>query len=575
MIRQETKLNEKSINDLANSAPTSMRNTIKSILKGNVTADNIIRGVVSLGLIYSGVSPANQSIINAILDTANRAGFNIDKYLNKTERGYTARIEALRSDRLILADFIEGRNQMLRELFNEAISRGFPENEINEQMNNILFSSDEYPTDRLLEIEIAPAKIDIMRINMIRDILREGEGTGDLTESQIEQILELCSAFNAKYIHDEGNKHFKAGMLNILLKETKGKYTVFLDYDHYITKVFLKKSIAVLEKDSDIAFVQAKVNFYNVKSKLQVWESVMYAQFFEVFERSKNNRSAVLFNGSTACFRRSVIDEIGGIPTATFTEDVDLSIQVLTKGYKSNLIEDYGSFGLVPATFSLLLSQILRWAKGSLHTLKKRWTQILFSKISFFNKLDLFFSTSLFFIASTMYLTIAIYIIMFFTKSVAIRLPISAFPPLILMPISFSVGYLISGVIAVLYAKKMGVKKMAVKDLFLFFLIALALNPFTVYAVIKSLFRVRAPTKDKDVWNEEISYLTFSFLFSLLGVGILVIAVFDFLGSATLWVVLGLIGLSLLGTFPISLYFHFSTKNNKAYLLNENNNIVE
>ncbi|MHA1668878.1 MAG: glycosyltransferase family 2 protein [Candidatus Heimdallarchaeaceae archaeon] len=394
-------------------------------------------------------------------------------------------------------------------------------------------------------------------------------------ESQIEQILELCSAFNAKYIHDESNKHFKAGMLNILLKETKGKYTVFLDYDHYITKDFLKKSIAVLEKDSDIAFVQAKVNFYNVKSKLQVWESVMYAQFFEVFERSKNNRSAVLFNGSTACFRRSVIDEIGGIPTATFTEDVDLSIQVLTKGYKSNLIEDYGSFGLVPATFSLLLSQILRWAKGSLHTLKKRWTQILFSKISFFNKLDLFFSTSLFFIASTMYLTIAIYIIMFFTKSVAIRLPISAFPPLILMPISFSVGYLISGVIAVLYAKKMGVKKMAVKDLFLFFLIALALNPFTVYAVIKSLFRVRAPTKDKDVWNEEISYLTFSFLFSLLGVGILVIAVFDFLGSTTLWVVLGLIGLSLLGTFPISLYFHFSTKNNKAYLLNENNNIVE
>ena len=401
---------------------------------------------------------------------------------------------------------------------------------------------------------------------------------GDDTEKSPEydkKISLLSEKHGATYVYDETNYNFKAGMLNIMLRQVKADYVVFLDYDHRLTPNFLKKSISKFAEDENIAFVQAKVNFRNIKSKLQIWEAVMYAQFFEVFERSKNKRKKVIFNGSTACFRKKVLDEVGGIPTATFTEDVDLTIQILTRGYDSVLIDEYGSFGLVPSNFPLLLSQILRWAKGSMHTLKLRWKTILKGRMSIYDKIDLSFSSLLFFIASSMYLTIFIYVIMFFTGSKAIRLPTENFPPLILMPIALAISYQLSAVIAVLFSKKGRELKINVFDLLLFFLIALTLNPFTVYAVIKTIFRKRKPDRRRDQWNEKIPFIPVSAIISLLGVGLIVLSYFDFIGSQSLWVVMGLLGLSLVATFPVSLFFYITTRHNKPYFTPRKKNDVE
>jgi cellulose synthase/poly-beta-1,6-N-acetylglucosamine synthase-like glycosyltransferase len=402
---------------------------------------------------------------------------------------------------------------------------------------------------------------------------------GDDTEKSPkydEQISLLSEKHEALYIHDRENYNFKAGMLNIMLPKVKSDFVVFLDYDHKLTPNFLRRSISKFANDENIAFVQAKVNFRNIKSKLQIWEAVMYAQFFEVFERSKNKRKKVIFNGSTACFRKKVIDEVGGIPIATFTEDVDLTIQILTRGYDSVLIDEYGSFGLVPSNFPLLLSQILRWAKGSMHTLKLRWKNILKGKMSFYDKIDLSFSALLFFIASSMYLTIFLYVIMFFTGSEAIRLPSENFPPLIIMPVALAVSYQISAVIAILFSKKGRELKISAFDLLLFFLIALTLNPFTVYAVIKTIFRRKAPDRRRDQWNEKIPFVPVSAIISLLGVGLIVLSYFDFIGSSqSLWVVMGLLGLSLVATFPVSLFLYITTRHNKPYFTPRKKNDIE
>ncbi|MHA1345218.1 MAG: glycosyltransferase family 2 protein [Candidatus Heimdallarchaeaceae archaeon] len=391
-----------------------------------------------------------------------------------------------------------------------------------------------------------------------------------------EKISLLSEKHEAVYIYDGENYNFKAGMLNIMLQKVKTDFVVFLDYDHKLTPNFIKKSVSKLVENENTAFVQAKVNFRNIKSKLQIWEAVMYAQFFEVFERSKNQRKKVIFNGSTACFRKKVLDEVGGIPIATFTEDVDLTIQILTRGYDSVLIDEYGSFGLVPSNFPLLLSQILRWAKGSMHTLKLRWKVILKGKMPFYDKIDLSFSTLLFFIASSMYMTIFLYVIMFFTGSEAIRLPTANFPPLIIMPIALAVSYQISAIIAVLFSKRGREIKINAFDTLLFFLIALTLNPFTVYAVIKTIFRKREPDRRRDQWNEKVPFIPVSIIISLLGVGLIVLSYFDFIGSSqSLWIVLGLLGLSLVATFPVSLFFYITTRHNKPYFTPQKKNDVE
>ncbi len=400
---------------------------------------------------------------------------------------------------------------------------------------------------------------------------------GDDTEKEhdsFKKTVQLAEKYGAQHIHDPSNVHFKAGMLNIVLREVTSEFFILLDYDHRLEPQIVDKFVKLLVNNTELAFVQAKVNFRQVKSKLQVWESVMYAQFYEVFQRSKTKHLTVLTNGSTACYRKAYVDEIGGIPFDTFTEDVDVSVKLLTKGYKTELIDEYGSFGLIPATFSLLLSQILRWAKGSMQVLRLRWKKILSGKMPFIHRIDLMFSASLFFIASTVYLNLVIYVIMYFTKSSVIRLPMSVFPPLLIMPIAFALSYQLSGIIAVLYAKRSGIKNLKLFDLVYFLILALVLNPFTVYAVLKAIFKRKTPNRNKDQWNEKVPYIILSFIITLLGGGLVAISVFDFLHNSfagSFWIVLGLLGLSMLATFPVCLFFHFSTKHNKPYFIEGNN----
>ncbi|MHA1199792.1 MAG: glycosyltransferase family 2 protein [Candidatus Heimdallarchaeaceae archaeon] len=400
---------------------------------------------------------------------------------------------------------------------------------------------------------------------------------GDDTEDKhpdFKKIRVLADKYSSKIIYDPSNVHFKAGMLNIMLKEVKSDYFILLDYDHVVQKDIVTRFMKVFQENPEVAFVQAKVSFRNVLSKLQVWESVMYAQFYEVFQRSKTKRNTVLTNGSTVCFRKSLVDDVGGIPYDTLTEDVDISVSLLTKGHKTILVDSYGSFGLIPATFSLLLSQILRWAKGSMQVLKRRWTHILRAKLPFSDRLDLLFSTSLFLIAASVYLNLVFYVIMYLTKSPVIRVTTGSFPPLLIMPIAFAFSYQISGVIAVLFARRSGIKSMKPFDLVYFLILALVLNPFTVFAVIKSLFSRRVPIRGKDEWNEKVSYLLISFVITLLGGGLIAITVLDLIAvgfSGQFWLVLGLLGLSMIATFPVCLYLHLTTKHNKPYFVKDTN----
>ncbi|MFW9852322.1 MAG: hypothetical protein ACFFDS_05240, partial [Candidatus Thorarchaeota archaeon] len=87
------------------------------------------------------------------------------------------------------------------------------------------------------------------------------------------------------------------------------------------------------------------------------------------------------------------------------------------------------------------------------------------------------------------------------------------------------------------------------------------------------LFRFRSPDRSRDRWNEKIPFIPLSILFTLMGIGILIISYFDYPGS--LWLVLCLLGLSLIATFPVCLYFHLTTRHNKPYFIAQNTKITE
>ncbi len=380
---------------------------------------------------------------------------------------------------------------------------------------------------------------------------------------ELENVKQVVKKYDFNYYHMPSNKKFKAGMLNLLLHLNSSKYVIFLDYDHVITPDFPIQAVALLEKNPNISFVQAKVNFRSINSSLQKWESLMYLQFFEIFNRSKHFHSKVIFNGSTACFRRDVLTKIGGIPTYSFTEDLALTALLLSKGYQSALLDSYSSFGLIPVKFDLLVAQLLRWAKGQTQVLKKVLKDVISShSLSLMSKIDLLFSLSLFLVASSMYVNSVLYLLMFMLKIPVIRPSYVNFPILLLIPISFSIAYYLTGVLS-LYLAKDSTLNIGLKDLFFFYFYALILAPFSFFAVVQAIIQRKEPSREREKWNRIPHITVLSTSLSLVGLlmcsaGIIDLVIHGFLGQ--FWGEFLTVGFSMFITLPVTKWLSFKYK---------------
>ena len=114
-IRQSAELSRASVNQLVARAPEGVRPQVREILNGNVSAQNILRGIVGLGMLYAGVSPAGQTVINSILDIAQNSGVNVDRYFNRVSVSGTVepRVSAIREIPEAEQSYIESYNAAL------------------------------------------------------------------------------------------------------------------------------------------------------------------------------------------------------------------------------------------------------------------------------------------------------------------------------------------------------------------------------------------------------------------------------------------------------------------------------
>jgi len=109
LIGQMT-MSQRTVNQLVNSVPRDLREPVRNILKGNVRPDDILNAVVSLGMISRGVSPQARNLVTAIINTAQKNGLSLDKYLIKKDDGYNPTVAAVRELPAIARSFVEDYN---------------------------------------------------------------------------------------------------------------------------------------------------------------------------------------------------------------------------------------------------------------------------------------------------------------------------------------------------------------------------------------------------------------------------------------------------------------------------------
>ena len=202
------------------------------------------------------------------------------------------------------------------------------------------------------------------------------------------ELEELCRSYRIGYITRGDNEGAKAGNINHALSVTQGELFAVLDADMIPTKEFLEKTVGYFG-NPNLAFVQTPQVYYNQDMyQYNLGKRIPNEQdfFMRDIQEARAARNAVLHVGTNAVFRREFVQNIGGYPTCSITEDMAVGMQLQAHGYDSVFVNEELVYGLSATTFPELVKQRDRWCRGNLQVLK-HYNPIFTRGLSFSQKI--------------------------------------------------------------------------------------------------------------------------------------------------------------------------------------------
>lgn len=198
-----------------------------------------------------------------------------------------------------------------------------------------------------------------------------------LDDGKRNEVRAMARSLGIGYIRRKGNEHAKAGNLNNAIRHTRGEFILQLDADHVPLPHILDRVLGYFD-DERVAFVQTPQDFYNTSDSFthvvndearRMWEENRI--FFSLIQPGKDALNAAFFCGSCGILRREALQSIGGFSTNSVTEDMETSIVLHSRGWRSVYHGETLAYGLAPASAGQYHVQRLRWGQGSMQILRK------------------------------------------------------------------------------------------------------------------------------------------------------------------------------------------------------------
>ncbi len=189
-------------------------------------------------------------------------------------------------------------------------------------------------------------------------------------------LSELCEKLGVRWITRPDNKGAKAGNINHALGKTDGDFILMLDADFLAHPEAIQRLMPAMG-DSSVAIAQAPHHFYNddpVMRSLGTGGQVSDDQslFFERILPARDRGGFSFFCGTCALIRRVALEESGGLPSGSVTEDILLSVHLRQKGWQTKFVDARVATGLAPETLHAMFVQRCRWARGAIQLLYLR-----------------------------------------------------------------------------------------------------------------------------------------------------------------------------------------------------------
>lgn len=190
-----------------------------------------------------------------------------------------------------------------------------------------------------------------------------------LDDGASDDVQDMARELNVHYIRRDTNEGRKAGNVNNALALVESDYVAIFDADHVPKLEFLLETIPHLEANQNLAYVQTPQYFGNRDTFISAGTAEAQEAFYRHVQPAKNAFNAAFCVGTNVIFRRSALDELGGIYQQSNSEDIWTSILLHERGWDSFFLPTVLAIGEAPDTVANYFKQQFRWSRGGFEIL--------------------------------------------------------------------------------------------------------------------------------------------------------------------------------------------------------------
>ncbi len=193
-----------------------------------------------------------------------------------------------------------------------------------------------------------------------------------------DDIIALCEKLDVRCFTRTVGGGAKAGNIEHarqLLGATGDALLVVFDADQIPREEFFLRTLAPLS-DARVGWVQSGQFYGNRENPVARWADDQQSLFYRLLCPGKALHDSAFICGTNVVLRAAALDEIGGLPTDSVTEDFAASIRLAPR-WRSVYLGEVLAVGLGPVDLNSYLKQQERWARGTLSVIGSHWRDLL------------------------------------------------------------------------------------------------------------------------------------------------------------------------------------------------------
>ena len=197
------------------------------------------------------------------------------------------------------------------------------------------------------------------------EVIVVDDGSADGTASLVEELgLPKVSVLR------QANSG-KPSALNTGVAAARHEVIVMVDADTVFEAETLMHLVPPL-REPGVGAVSGNTKVGNRKGLIGRWQHIEYVMGFNLDRRLYDQLQCMpTVPGAVGAFRRTALDDIGGISGATLAEDTDMTIAIGRAGWRVVYAEDARAWTEAPSTMGELWRQRFRWSYGTMQAVWK------------------------------------------------------------------------------------------------------------------------------------------------------------------------------------------------------------